>query len=265
MWQEEHRVRFGDIDPSDRLTLAAAFNLFQEAAMSHAEDLGVGRESLAQTGELWILSRISVYIARRPRFREDIIVRSWPRGWEKLFAIRDYDILDREGRAVVRGRSGWIILDMAKRRPLRVQQVVEPLPSNEGINAFSALSPGLAGRVTLQKRGERIAAYSDIDYNGHVNNARYIHWLQDITPLETLEQADQMRLDINYLSEVMPGETVELWSGPLEAGDFYLPGSPREDYPERIKEALAYEGRRPGSDKPVLRAELRTSRLLGGC
>jgi acyl-ACP thioesterase len=258
IWEEQHSIRFGDIDRSDRLTLGATFDYFQEAAISHAEDLGVGRESMAKTGQVWILSRISVYLARRPKFGETVRVRSWPRSWEKLFAIRDYDIRDGTGEAAVRGRSGWLILDLEKRRPLRVQQIVETLPPNEGVNAFSALAPGLEERDNLGGAGERKALYSDIDYNGHLNNTRYIQWIQDITDPEILESAAGMRLDINYLSEVKPGETVELWTGPipLGAGDSGTGGG--ADYPGKIGAALAYEGRRPGSGQPVFRAELRT-------
>jgi acyl-ACP thioesterase len=254
IWEEKHSIRFGDVDRSDRLTLGATFDYLQEAAMSHAENLGVGRESMAKTGQVWILSRISVYLVRRPHFGEAVTIRSWPRGWEKLFAIRDYDIRDEAGEALVRGRSGWLILDMEKRRPLRVQQVVETLPPNEGINAFSAAAPGLEGRDDLNRVGERKALYSDIDYNGHLNNTRYIQWIQDITDPEILENAPSMRLDINYLSEVKPGESVELWTGVIPPAA----GVSGPDYPAGLRTALAYEGRRPGSEQPVFRAELRT-------
>ena len=43
IWQESCAVRFGHIDRSDRLTLDGVFQFFQEAAISHAENLGVGR------------------------------------------------------------------------------------------------------------------------------------------------------------------------------------------------------------------------------
>ncbi|MDR1059329.1 MAG: acyl-ACP thioesterase [Treponema sp.] len=268
IWEERHSIRFGDIDRSDRLTLGATFDYFQEAAISHAENLGVGRESMAKTGQVWILSRISVYLARRPKYGETVMVRSWPRSWEKLFAIRDYDIRDEAGEAAVRGRSGWLILDMEKRRPLRVQQIVEALPPNGGVNAFSALAPGLEERDNLGGAGERKALYSDIDYNGHLNNTRYIQWIQDITDPEILESAGGMRLDINYLSEVKPGESVELRAGPIlpaagvsgevSGAGVSGPAAGAADYPGEIRAALAYEGRRPGSGQPVFRAELRT-------
>ncbi|MDR2798008.1 MAG: acyl-ACP thioesterase, partial [Treponema sp.] len=86
IWQETFSVGFKDIDPSDRLTLGAIFDYFQEASINHAEHLGVGRVPMAQAGQVWILSRISVVLDHRPRYGETITLRSWPRGTEKLFA-----------------------------------------------------------------------------------------------------------------------------------------------------------------------------------
>jgi acyl-ACP thioesterase len=244
-------IPFGAVDRSDRLTLASAFDFFQDAAIDHAEALGLGRQAMARTGQAWVLSRISVLMERRPRFGEIVTVRSWPRGWEKLFALRDYDIRDQSDTPIVRGRSSWIILDIEKRRPLRPQAIMDSLPLNQGLDALPGGGGGLEARENLTRAGERRAAYSDIDYNGHVNNTRYIQWIQDITEPEVLEGAEQIRLDINYLSEVKPGEQTALWTGPI------VPGCPAE-----AGVARAIEGRR-GEDGPaVFRAELRT--VIGG-
>ncbi|MDR2103237.1 MAG: acyl-ACP thioesterase, partial [Treponema sp.] len=189
IWQETLTVDFGAVDRSDRLTLAATFDFFQEAAISHAENLGCGRDAMARNGQAWVLSRISVFLERRPKQGETITVRSWPRGWERLFAVRDYDIRDASDIPIVRGRSNWIILDIVKRRPLRPQMLMDKLPLNEGLDALPGGGGALEARDGLIKAGERRAAYSDIDYNGHVNNTRYIQWIQDITEPEILERA----------------------------------------------------------------------------
>ena len=253
IWRENTSVRFGGVDRSDRLTLWSIFNFFQEAAIYHATDLGVGREEMASAGHAWILSRLSLYVERRPSYGEAIEVSTWPRGWEKLFARRDYAIRDAEGLIVVRGRGAWLVLDIEKRRPLRAQGVMDSLPSNDGIDAFSAIPTGLGSRENLSKAGERCALYSDIDCYGHVNNARYIQWLQDLTDIDALTNANKIRLDINYLSEVLPGETVELWTGAFTD----MPRENEAAYPQGTVTAFAYEGRRSGPEQPVFRAELR--------
>jgi acyl-CoA thioesterase FadM len=212
---------------------------------------------------------------QRPHFGEIVTVRSWPRNWHKLFAVRDYDILDKDGKAMVRGRSGWLIVDVEKRRPLRPQAAMEQLPRNEGINALplgasggdapSALADRFAGSgINPPNTGDagtiRRVSYSDIDFNGHMNNTRYIQWIQDLFEPEILEDARQLRLDINYLSEALYGQELNLVRAPFT--DSAEPGEgPVEnpaDYPAKPAAAFAIEGRREG--QAVFRAELRTGK-----
>ena len=248
IWQETLPVRFGAIDKSDRMTLASMFQFFQEAAISHAENLGVGREEMARTGQVWILSRMSVQVDRRPSYRESVTVRSWPRGGEKLFAIRDFDIRDKDDIPVISARSGWIIVDIEKRRPLRPQSVMDTLPQNDGLNALTSGPVSLSERGNLQKAAERKALYTDVDYNGHVNNVRYIQWIEDVLDPPLLEKAGKMRLDINYMNEILSGEVVEILSAPIEDenGDVSAGAS-----------AFAFEGRKTESGQAAFRAELR--------
>ena len=258
IWQEEAVLRFGSVDKSDRLTLGAVFAFLQEAAISHAFVLGTGREALAENGQAWVLSRISVFVRKRPKYGEKVTIRSWPRGSEKLFCIRDYDIKDSTGTCV-RGRSGWLIIDTGKRKPLRVETVAKILPPNDGINAMNHGPLALKTLENLVHTGSRQAAYSDIDYFDHVNNVRYVQWIQDMTAIDQLAGAEQMRLDINYISEVLPGERVELFSAPLTV-DFAKANAGAEkfspdDYPQSITSAFAYEGQRKNG-QAVFRAEL---------
>ena len=245
VWSENCAVRFSAIDKSDTMTLDTALNFFQEAAISHAENLGVGREAMARTNQVWILSRMSVMVNRRPRYGETVTVRTWPRGGEKLFALRDFDMRDAEGNPAIQARSCWLIIDMGKRRPLRPQSLMDNLPLNEGQDALSA-AVGLEERKSLRKTAERRALYTDVDYNGHVNNVSYIRWIEDTIDPALLEQAARMRLDINYLNEILPDETTEIWSVQIEDenGAYY---------------AHAFEGRKSqaADGQAAFRAELR--------
>ena len=265
IWREKQPIRFGSIDPSDRLTLWSIFDFFQEAAISHAESLGVGREAMRSLGQAWILSRLSLYVERRPAYAETIEVSTWPRKWDRLFALRDYCIRDAQDQALVRGRASWLVLDIEKRRPLRAQAVMENLPPNEGVDALGANPAALEGWEGLEKQGERTALYSDIDYFGHTNNARYIQWIQDAADMKILTGSDQIRFDINYLHEVLPGDKIEIWMAPLsdEAwghGSYADPQAQAKDFPSLPGPGFAIEGRRSGGEgevQAVFRAQLR--------
>ena len=250
VWQETVPIRFGAIDKSDRLTLDAVFQFFQEAATSHAENLGVGREAMAESKQAWILSRISVFMEKRPKYKDTVTVSAWPCGFEKLFAIRDYEIKDKDDKVLVSGSSAWLIVDMEKRRPLRPQSVMDILPLNEGLKAMTPESgavTGLTVRENLTKVCERKANYTDLDYYKHVNNVSYIKWIEDSIDPQILENADKMRLDINYLNEILAGETFEILSAQIDD----------DTSADKPSMTIAFEGRKTESGQASFRAELR--------
>jgi len=244
VWSEKRTVRFSAVDKSNTMTLDAVMNYFQEAAVNHAENLGVGHEALAEIHQGWVLSRMSVQIDRRPKCDENITIRTWPRGSEKMLAIRDFDIIGADEIPVIRARSGWIIIDTEKRRPLRPQTVTEKLPSNEGLDAMTAAT-GLAEHQFPLDSLKRTAAYTDLDYNGHVNNVSYVKWIEDTMDPVLLEKAEHMRLDINYTSEILPGEVTEIRFVPIDPSD------------NATSQTFAFEGRKQRDNQPVFRAELR--------
>ena len=244
IWSENCTVRFNAIDKSDLMTLNSIFGLFQEAAISHAENLSIGREDMARANQVWILSRMSVQVDRRPKYGEAITVRTWPRGGERIFALRDYDIIDAAGNAAVRARSCWIIIDIEKRRPLRPQSVMDSLPQNQNLDALSTPA-SLEERSGLLKIAEQPALYTDVDYVGHVNNVTYIRWIENSVAAGLLYQAKRMRLDINFINEILPDEVTDIWSADIEAAS--------EDSPAHV---FAFEGRHKKNDSAAFRAEL---------
>ena len=65
-------------DCNDRLTTKSILSIFQDVASSHAEEIGVGYESMLKQNLYWVLSRIKIDIIRMPAPNETVIVETWP-------------------------------------------------------------------------------------------------------------------------------------------------------------------------------------------
>ncbi|MFA6508452.1 MAG: acyl-ACP thioesterase, partial [Treponemataceae bacterium] len=142
-----------------------------------------------------------------------------------------------------RGRSAWLIVDLEAKRPRRPEPFVVNIPKNEGLDALSDGAKGLETKHDLIFKACRVAAYSDLDYLGHVNNARYVQWIQDVLDASELSAADSLRLDVNYISEVKAGSSVEIFRG---GPDLSTEGN----------RAYYFEGRRESDSAAVFRAVL---------
>jgi len=216
-YEETFKVRTWDVDQADRLTIAAAYNYCQEVAGNHASVLGVGSEYMRANGIVWILSRMSAVLDSRPPQGTVVTVRTWPRGTDRLFAVRDYELRNEAGAIVGRGRSAWLIVDAASFRPRRPEAIAAGLPTNDGMDSLTDGAKAIAAVEGLERVADRAVAYSDLDSNGHMNNARYAQWIQDVTPPVELSTASRIRLDLNYLAELKPGVSAGIFSAPLVA------------------------------------------------
>jgi acyl-ACP thioesterase len=222
VFSRDFPVKFSHIDRAGLLSPTAALDYFEEAAFCHAELLGVGYEAMMSRRQAWVLSRITVHIERRPRLHDTITVSTWPRGHDRLFAVRDYEIA-LHGQVLVRGRSNWIIFDLDKRRPVRPQDIMDKLPLNEGKDALTE-SPAVLGEAQgLAPATIRKAHYSDLDFNGHVHNTRYMQWICDLFKPEKIENAPSVRFDINYLKEIPASSSTGILLGETD-GVYHIEG-----------------------------------------
>ncbi|MDR2659778.1 MAG: acyl-ACP thioesterase [Spirochaetaceae bacterium] len=201
-----------DVGTDRNIKPSALFDFFQNATTEHGDDLGVGLDMMLKNGQAWVLSRFSVLIERRPRFNETLTIKTWPQGFQRLLYMRNYDVLDDSGVILARASSSWIILDIERRRPLPPSALAVPIPLNEGRVFLEGGARSLEKRGGFVKTMERKALYSDIDFNGHVNNARYIQWIQDALQKDFLKNVMRLRIDVNYTGEVLFDETVEIYS-----------------------------------------------------
>ncbi|GMO61437.1 MAG: thioesterase [Termitinemataceae bacterium] len=219
VFEKQYTVTVGDVDKTESAKPSYIFDIFQELTTVHGSDLGIGINEIKSLGMGWVLSRFSVEILRRPKFGETFIASTWPRGPNKLFMLRDYLIKDSSDNVIVRSRSRWIVIDIEKRSPMRPDSLPLALPLNEGRDALVNDGAALKKHEGLEKKCSRTAVYSDVDFNGHVNNARYIQWVQDACPPALIENAAKLSVEINYIIEIKIGESIDIFCGCLENSD----------------------------------------------
>lgn len=211
-----------------RMRPTAFMDLAQQIGEDDAEENGFGFSFLRERGLAWVLARQNVEFYALPRFKDQLEMQTWHRGVTGPFYIRDYRLIGADGEVAVASSSSWVLLDLNTRAMVMPGRVDVPMledaaPGQHALEAYAAkvLSPR---GVPAVKAGERIAVFSDIDYNNHVNNVRYIGWAMDVLPLDLLAENPLRRLSINFNHEVHPGETVELYIQKSPSGEFFVEG-----------------------------------------
>ena len=97
---ENYTIRAYQTAPDGCARLSTLCNLLQEAASRHAEMLDFGYETMRRRQLFWVLARLTVRVERFPGFGDTVVVRTWPKGFNGPFALRDYqncELYDRKG------------------------------------------------------------------------------------------------------------------------------------------------------------------------
>jgi medium-chain acyl-[acyl-carrier-protein] hydrolase len=143
--------------------------------------------------------------------------------------MRYIELLSADGRLLAGALYDYFIVDLAKRRPMRPEKILNPAMKGELPPPYPDLAPGVpdapgfAGgapegwtEAFTMKVGPR-----HIDYNGHVNNAHFIDWLCDAVPAEKRGSGRAARIKVDFVSEVKAGEEVAAYwaDGARSGGD----------------------------------------------
>jgi medium-chain acyl-[acyl-carrier-protein] hydrolase len=222
IWAEQFKVHSFEADCKGLGTVESVCRHFQEAAWNHAEHLGLGYECLLQENRIWVLARLMVQVHRHLRWGETVTVHTWPRQAKSVFALRDFEMLDSEGARRVSGSSAWLVLDATTRKPQRVDQLISSIAIFPDKRALDQDPEKLEASASNRTATQFLARYSDIDVNGHVNNARYIGWLMDSYPLDFHRTYELKWIEINYLGETKGGDMVSVLSCEPAPGDYRL-------------------------------------------
>jgi acyl-ACP thioesterase len=201
--EKEYPVHVYDTGPDGKASLYSLFNFMQDIASEHAVTLGFGRDDLLKDNHFWVLSRMYAEIADLPYWNDKIIVKTWPNGTDKLFAMRNYEISFPGGKSVASALSSWLIVDRTTKRIQRPGDLLihfhsEMSSENSSVRAAGKLA--WSPENAIASPGFRVKI-SDLDVNLHTNNVNYLKWVSDTYDINFVMNHIPRSVEINYLAE----------------------------------------------------------------
>lgn len=202
-----------DLDFTSKASLLTIGNLFMNVAGIDSHSKGFGIDEIHDKNLAWVALRIRIKMNRYPELLEKVSIQTWIENWSRFATQRNCIIYGAQGENIGEIASVFTLIDFKLRQTVNMQ---ERLGEYEKFVIPDVLDLGCPGKVkTLQNAtlaGTRTVAYNDIDSNMHVNSFRYVAWVLDTIPFETYKQNKIADFEINYIHEVLYGETVSIYS-----------------------------------------------------
>ncbi len=207
-WTQRFEVRSFETDRAGRLSIVALCEYLQEVATGHALDLGISIPELGRDNLTWVLGKLQLEVEELPRAGEVVRVTTWPSRLRSHFVMRDFLVEAAEGAVLTRATSVWFVIDVERRKAVRIprQVLAVRVPERErAVKESWAKLPPPAGR---EKVGRFEIGRDDLDINDHVNHVKYLRWALDTLDLEFFAGRGLTRLDIDFLAELTYGDSV---------------------------------------------------------
>ena len=221
--EEKFRIRTYECGVDGRIKIFSLMQYLQEIAALHAEQLGLGFDKLCELNGYWVLSNIKIEISQLPGREDEVTLKTWPSGYSRTIASREFVGKDQNGSELFRAGSEWMVLNKETNRLKNLFKLDLNLPKT-GVKALpdelNRLEPNGDYRKVDMVRVPRSA----IDLNGHVNNTEYARW--GIDALSRAFKLDEYIrcMQATYLSEVFEGDELDLLATSRTSGQLGVLG-----------------------------------------
>lgn len=227
--REEHIVEFEDIDFTEKLAMHGVVHYMQKVAANHAIRLGVNYyKSVEGPKYYWVIGRVKFIMNRYPSWQEKVAIETYPGGYDKLFAMRLFDLYDENEEKIGHIIGNYVLMDEETGRPVKIRGANAPLDVLDFLYEGEKLDKILLPEE-IMKEDTRKARYSEIDVNQHMNNAYYVKWVVDMLSLDTFYDKEIESLQINYNTSVTYNTKVKVKMGYNEKNELVVFGTDPEN------------------------------------
>jgi medium-chain acyl-[acyl-carrier-protein] hydrolase len=205
-YKREIELKYSEIDYDKSLKPYSLLNYFQDIASDNAEELGFGYSYITPKNLMWVLLKYRIEFDKYPVDIPYVTVKTEPRGYNRLFAYRDFEIYEGE-KLLGRAASTWSLVDIDTLAIANVEKSLQ----NPNFSKFEAREDDLSfvkipqlEKIDIEKEFE--VRYNDLDVNRHANNGNYIVWAFEPLSFEFKSEHKPKIIDMVYKKEIKYGE-----------------------------------------------------------
>lgn len=208
IYRQKFEVTANCVDRYSRLKTSQLLYYVQEVAGEHVALISMDADELAGKGMFWAVIRQKLQIQRLPRLGETVTLETWPMPATRVAYPRSVIAYDGAGQELFRSISVWVLMDAQTRAMILPGKSGLIVPGTVRGNELAV--PGSLSPQILSQHRQRTVCFTDLDRNGHMNNTRYLDWIDDLLPSAFHESHVPAEITVVYLSEAREGQDLRL-------------------------------------------------------
>ena len=206
IFEYKTRVDIGKVDSNAFVTNKGMLALLENVACMHSDKAGYGICDIPFTHLSWVQLNWRVTIIRRLKYDEEIIIKTWAKEASKVTTIRDFEVLDKDGKQVCIATTKWTLTNIDTQSIVKITDDIigEYEPDTKSIMPeyeFKKLQePENFSNEYIYNTERR-----DIDVNKHMHNLNYLDLAYETLPEDIYLNSEFNNIEIMYKKAIRLG------------------------------------------------------------
>lgn len=200
-----HDVFIGlrDVALNNKVTNTALLSYLEDAGGIHSNLVGYGLRDIPTVKRSWVLLGWKIKLYKRPCYGDKITIKTWSRGIDRLYAYRDFEILDEDKKIIGIATSKWVLLNIETEKIIRIEKEVGEAYTVENVSVFEEFDlPKLEEPKNYKDVTTFTINRSLIDVNNHLHNIYFMDIANEILPMEIYKNAEFNDIQMMYKKEI---------------------------------------------------------------
>lgn len=195
----EYPIRTSEIDAQKRIKVDSLIQLMQETSMQNVLSLKLSVWDLEDKALSWVLLKKEIHIHSYPTVGENIKIKTYPAGFERIFAYRDFKVYNSQDEIIASSATVWGLIDTKSRRLIKIPpyEFYDVIPEDP----LARPSFKLSDNFEEQHSFTFSILWRHLDWNNHVNNIVLVQKMLDAIPVEFLREKTLSQLCIQFKNE----------------------------------------------------------------
>jgi len=210
IFSDKFTVKAHDVNRNGCITIPALMKQMQEVSLQHARKLKTSVWDMVEERLTWVLIRKEIKILEPPKMDQTYSVLTYPSGFAKFFALRDYLIFNKDKKLVVGASSTWTLMETVDRKLMKIPPKILEI----GVPADTRFLPQPKKRIdftaALEKVDERRIRPYDLDWNHHVNNIILLRFMTEALKQKQIEDDQISKILVHFKNELKLDQIAEV-------------------------------------------------------
>lgn len=212
-----------DVGEGNELSNKAILEAMTDVSNLHGVYAGQSTKDKDRSHLKWMVANWKLQVIGRPKVCETFTVRTWAQKYSRAHALREYEVLDKNGMVCALATSKWIATGTEKGTLVRLTPEImapyDPEPEHVNFPGFTFMRVGQKHFPEERRASVKVSRYM-IDCNGHVHNPVYLDLAAEVLP-EKIWRKHFNGLEISYEKEILPDQKILLLYGEAD-GTHYV-------------------------------------------